>query len=130
MMGSATLDDILYPRYRQVRPFVRPGHLLRADDWGGPGRRLDTARPRPPPENPAVLCRQIYEGGKRLRVDIVEFITIAGTLDVDALKLMTLLLSGSKGKSARAKPGPKRDTCRQLRCKSDLSNDRHECRRV
>jgi len=33
----------------------------------------------------------------------VEFITIARALDVDSLKLMTMLLSGGKGKSARVK---------------------------
>ena len=43
-----------------------------------------------------------YEGGER-RVDVVEFITIARALDVDPLKLMTMLLSGGKGKSPRAK---------------------------
>src|SRR6267143_3815871 len=50
-----------------------------------------------------------YEGGER-RVDVVEFIAIARALDVDPLKLMTILLSGGKGKSPRAKPGAKRDT--------------------
>ncbi len=43
-----------------------------------------------------------YEGGER-RLDVVEFITIARALDVDPLKLMTMLLSGGKGKSSRAK---------------------------
>src|SRR5260370_10896464 len=43
-----------------------------------------------------------YEGGER-RLDVVEFITIARALEVDPLKLMTMLLSGGKGKSARAK---------------------------
>ena len=43
-----------------------------------------------------------YEGGER-RLDVVEFITIARALDVDPLKLMTMLLSGGKGKSVRAK---------------------------
>src|SRR6266446_2318317 len=43
-----------------------------------------------------------YEGGER-RLDVVEFIVIARSLDVDPLKLMTMLLSGGKGKSSRAK---------------------------
>ena len=38
------------------------------------------------------------------------FITVARALDVDPLKLMTILLSGGKGKSPRAKPGAKRDS--------------------
>ncbi len=42
-----------------------------------------------------------YEGGEH-RLDVVEFITVARALDVD-LKLMTMLLSGGKGKSPRAK---------------------------
>ena len=50
-----------------------------------------------------------YEGGER-RVDVVEFIAIAGALGADPLKLMTILLRGGKGKSSRAKPGAKRDT--------------------
>jgi transcriptional regulator with XRE-family HTH domain len=49
-----------------------------------------------------------YEGGER-RLDVVEFITIARALEADPLKLMTILLSGGKAKSARAKPGAKRD---------------------
>jgi transcriptional regulator with XRE-family HTH domain len=49
-----------------------------------------------------------YEGGER-RLDVVEFITIARALDVDPLKLMTILMSGGRGKSPRAKPGAKRD---------------------
>jgi hypothetical protein len=36
----------------------------------------------------------------------VEFITIARALDLDPLKLITILLSSGKGKSPRAKPGP------------------------
>jgi hypothetical protein len=40
----------------------------------------------------------------------VEFITIARALDVDPLKLMTILLSSGKGKSPRSKQGAKRDT--------------------
>jgi len=40
----------------------------------------------------------------------VEFIAIARALDVDPLKLMTILLSGGKAKSPRAKPGAKRVT--------------------
>jgi transcriptional regulator with XRE-family HTH domain len=43
-----------------------------------------------------------YEGGER-RVDVVEFVTIARALGVDPLELMMKLLSGSKGKSSRAK---------------------------
>jgi transcriptional regulator with XRE-family HTH domain len=43
-----------------------------------------------------------YEGGER-RVDVVEFIAIARALDMDPLKLMTIFLSGGKGKSPRAK---------------------------
>jgi transcriptional regulator with XRE-family HTH domain len=43
-----------------------------------------------------------YEGGER-RVDVVEFIAIAQALGADPLKLMTMLLSGGKGKSARVK---------------------------
>jgi transcriptional regulator with XRE-family HTH domain len=43
-----------------------------------------------------------YEGGER-RVDVVEFIAVARALDMDPLKLMTILLSGGKGKSPRAK---------------------------
>jgi hypothetical protein len=39
----------------------------------------------------------------------VEFITIARALDVDPLKLMTILMSGGRGKYPRAKPGAKRD---------------------
>jgi transcriptional regulator with XRE-family HTH domain len=50
-----------------------------------------------------------YEGGER-RLDVVEFITVAGALDADPLKLMAILLSGGKGKSLRAKPGAKRDS--------------------
>jgi transcriptional regulator with XRE-family HTH domain len=50
-----------------------------------------------------------YEGGER-RVDVVEFIAIARALGADPVKLMTILLSGGKGKSPRAKPGAKRDT--------------------
>ena len=50
-----------------------------------------------------------YEGGER-RVDVVEFIAIARALGADPLKLMTMLLSGGKGKSPRSKPGAKRDT--------------------
>ena len=49
-----------------------------------------------------------YEGGER-RLDVVEFITIARALEADPLKLMTILLSGGKAKSTRAKPGAKRD---------------------
>ena len=49
-----------------------------------------------------------YEGGER-RLDVVEFIAIARALGADPLKLMTMLLSGGKGKSPRAKPGAKRD---------------------
>jgi hypothetical protein len=33
----------------------------------------------------------------------VEFVTIAHALDLDPLKLMTILLGGDKGKSPRAK---------------------------
>src|SRR6266403_1533383 len=44
------------PRYRQIRPFARPGCLLRANGWGS---WVDPARPRPSPEKTAVLCRQI-----------------------------------------------------------------------
>src|SRR5258705_6097306 len=43
-----------------------------------------------------------YEGGER-RFDVVEFITVARALDVDPFKLMTMLLSGGQGKSARVK---------------------------
>ena len=43
-----------------------------------------------------------YEGGER-RLDVVEFITIARALGADPLKLMTMLMSGGKGRSARAK---------------------------
>src|SRR5881392_2590276 len=43
-----------------------------------------------------------YEGGER-RLDVVEFVTVARALHVDPLKLMTMLLSGGKGKSARVK---------------------------
>ncbi len=49
-----------------------------------------------------------YEGGER-RLDVVEFITIARALEADPLKLMTILLSGGKAKSTRAKPDAKRD---------------------
>jgi hypothetical protein len=42
-------------------------------------------------------------GGGERRLGVVEFITIARALDADPLKLMTMLLSGGKGKSARAK---------------------------
>jgi transcriptional regulator with XRE-family HTH domain len=50
-----------------------------------------------------------YEGGE-CRVDVVEFIALARALAADPVKLMTILLSGGKGKSPRAKPGAKRDT--------------------
>src|ERR1700726_3812088 len=43
-----------------------------------------------------------YEGGER-RLDVVEFIAIARALGADPLKLMTILLSGGKGRSPRAK---------------------------
>jgi transcriptional regulator with XRE-family HTH domain len=43
-----------------------------------------------------------YEGGER-RLDVVEFVAIARALGADPLKLMTMLLSGGKGKSARVK---------------------------
>jgi hypothetical protein len=42
-------------------------------------------------------------GGGERRLGVVDFITIGRTLDVDPLRLMTMLLSGGKGKSARAK---------------------------
>jgi transcriptional regulator with XRE-family HTH domain len=50
-----------------------------------------------------------YEGGER-RLGVVEFITIARALEADPLKLMTILLSGAKGKPPHAKAGAKRDT--------------------
>src|SRR6266550_7884247 len=60
MMGSAyPADDISHPRYRQIRPFARPGCLLRAYGWGAQGRRADPAGACPSPEKAAVLCRQI-----------------------------------------------------------------------
>ena len=43
-----------------------------------------------------------YEGGER-RLDVVEFIGIARALGADPLKLMTTLLSGTKGKSESSK---------------------------
>jgi hypothetical protein len=42
-------------------------------------------------------------GGGERRLGVVDFITIGRTLDVDPLRLMTMLLSGGKGKYARAK---------------------------
>ena len=102
MMGSAyPADDIWHPRYRQIRPFARPGRVLRANGWGAQGRWVDPACPRPSPEKPQSFVAK-YEGGER-RLDVVEFITVARALDVDPLKLMTMLLSGGKGKSVRAK---------------------------
>src|ERR1700676_1528574 len=42
MMGSACpADDIWHPWYRQIRPFARPGRVLRADGTCAPGRRAD-----------------------------------------------------------------------------------------
>jgi transcriptional regulator with XRE-family HTH domain len=43
-----------------------------------------------------------YEGGER-RLDVMEFVAIARALDVDPLKLMTILLSGGKVKSPRTR---------------------------
>ena len=50
-----------------------------------------------------------YEGGER-RLDVVEFIRISRALDADPLKLLAAFLAHAKGKSPRAKAGPKRDT--------------------
>src|SRR5215210_5888308 len=43
-----------------------------------------------------------YEGGER-RLDVVEFVTVVRALDVDPLKLMTILLSGGKVKAPRTR---------------------------
>jgi transcriptional regulator with XRE-family HTH domain len=43
-----------------------------------------------------------YEGGER-RLDVVEFIAIARALGADPLKLMTILVTGRRGKPAVAK---------------------------
>ena len=60
MMGSAyPADGIWHPRYRQIRPYSRPGRLLRAHGWGSQGRRANPARPRPASEKTAILCGQI-----------------------------------------------------------------------
>src|SRR6266403_2520013 len=60
MMGSAyPADDISHPRNRQIRPFARPGCLLRVNGWRAQGSRVDSACPRPSLQETAVLCRQI-----------------------------------------------------------------------
>ena len=50
-----------------------------------------------------------YEGGER-RLDVVEFIRISRAMDVDPLKLMAAFLADAKGKPARRKLVPKRDS--------------------
>lgn len=109
MMGSAyRADDISQPRYRQIRPFARPGRFLRADGGRAQGRRSDPACPRRSAEKTQSFVAK-YEGGER-RLDVVEFIRIARALDADPLKLIAAFLGSAKGKSLRAKTGPKRDT--------------------
>src|SRR5882762_7124357 len=67
VLGSAyAADDISPPRYRQIRPFFRPGRILRADDRRAKGRRPDPACACPSPEKTAVFCRQIR--GRRAAV--------------------------------------------------------------
>ena len=102
MMGSACpADDIWHPRYRQIRPFARPGCLLRANGWRAKAAGLTQHALARCLKKPQSFVAK-YEGGER-RLDVVEFITVARALDVDPLKLMTILLSGGKGKSSRAK---------------------------
>jgi hypothetical protein len=101
-MGSAyPADDIWHPRYRQIRPFVRPGRLLQAHDRGAQsGRAVRLKKPQ------SFVAK--YEGGER-RIDVVEFIAIARALGADPLKLIATLLSGAKGKSPRTRSGTNRD---------------------
>jgi hypothetical protein len=102
MMGSAyPADDISHPRYRQIRPFTRPGRLLRADGRARKATGLTQHALALRLKKPQSFVAK-YEGGER-RLDVVEFITIARALGADPLKLMTTLLSGGKGKSPRAK---------------------------
>src|ERR1700730_2431940 len=124
MMGSAyPADDISHPRYRQIRSFARPGRFLRADDRGAEGRRADPARPRPSPEKTAVLCRQIR--GRRtpgrcrgIHHDRPRPRRGPTQVDDDA--------SGRwQGQIPTRQAGHL-----TLRCPSELSNERHERRRV
>jgi len=86
MMGSAyPADDISHPRYRQIRPFVRPSRLLRANVGARKAAGLTQHALARRLKKPQSFVAK-YEGGER-RLDVVEFVTIARALGADPLKL-------------------------------------------
>ena len=109
-MGSAyPADDLWHPRYRQIRPFPRPGRFLRADGWGAQGRGVDPEALALRLKKPQSFVAK-YEGGER-RLDVVEFVAISRALGADPLRLLGNFVAGGLGKPARAKkPVTKRNT--------------------